>query len=292
MQFIDGKACAGLLLESLEVVVSDFQSTYKRSPRLNIIRISDDFASKVYTKTKMRVAKAIGIEVEITILPEMVKESEAIEAIKSLNNDDAVDGIILQLPLPEHLSKDVLLDEISPNKDVDGISKYNMGCLVRARPNFIPCTPQGLLRLAKYIDLDIKGLNVIILGQSIIVGRPAALVFLNMGATVTVCHSATKDLEAKIKTADILISAMGATGIVNPKWIKSGAVVFDVGINRNTSNEIQGDIDQQACNHVGFVTPVPGGVGPMTVACLQFNTVLAAINRVDDKHLLEKMALI
>lgn len=292
MKLIDGQVCAQLLLKNLEPMVVSFQEKYQRSPRLKIIRISDDFGSVVYTERKIKVANSIGVAADIAILPKDIAENKVVEKIRLFNQDDTVDGIILQLPLPEHLSKFVLLDEISPDKDVDGVTKNSMGSLMMGAPIFMPCTPQGIIRLAKSIALDIRGLNIVILGQSLIVGRPVAMALLNMGATVIVCHSATKDLEAKIATADVLISAMGATGVVNPAWIKAGAVVFDVAINRNASNKVVGDIDRKACEHVGYITPVPGGVGPMTVACLQFNTLLAALKKEKDSDMLRQLSLI
>lgn len=292
MQVINGKTCAAALLDELKPIILRFQSKYHRSPRLKIIRINDDFGSIVYTKRKIKTANLIGVEADITILPKSTDEDEVLNVIKGFNHDDSIDGVIIQLPLPQHLSKDRLLDEILPEKDVDGISRNSLGSLIRGQSTFMPCTPQGLIRLIQSINLDVKGLNVVILGQSLIVGRPAALVFLNLGATVTVCHSATQDLEAKINTADVLISAMGAAGVVDSKWIKPGATVLDVAINRNASDEIIGDIDIHSCGHVGFITPVPGGVGPMTVACLQFNTVLAAIKRVKDVDLLSQLDVI
>lgn len=289
MQLIDGTKCASTLLDELKPIIQSFKTKYNRSPRLKIIRINDDFGSIVYTKRKITAANVMGIEADIAVLPKLISENEALDVIQSFNDDDSIDGMILQLPLPKHLSKDRLLDQILPEKDVDGISRNSLGSLIRGQPAFMPCTPQGLIRLVKFINLDVKGLNVVILGQSLIVGRPAALAFLNLGATVTVCHSATKNLKAKINAADVLVSAMGAVDVVDSQWIKPGATVLDVAINRDASDKIIGDIDIHTCDHVGFITPVPGGVGPMTVACLLFNTVLAAIRRTADSELMTQI---
>lgn len=292
MKIIDGKACASGILTKLAPLISGFESKYHRKPALRIIRINDDYASKVYTERKIKVAQSIGIDAEIIILPNEIGCHDAVQVIEQLSQDTNVDGIIIQLPVPKHISKDVLLNAIEPSKDVDGISANSLGSLVNGASSFVPCTPQGIMRLVKYMQLDVRGLDVVILGQSIIVGRPVALTFLNQGATVTICHSATKDLAFKIKSADVIVSAMGATGVVDPNWIKPGANVFDVAINRDASGKLIGDIDMHACSHVGMITPVPGGVGPMTVACLQFNTCLAAMRRENDVELLEKLALI
>ncbi|MEE2769787.1 MAG: bifunctional 5,10-methylenetetrahydrofolate dehydrogenase/5,10-methenyltetrahydrofolate cyclohydrolase [Pseudomonadota bacterium] len=292
MEIIDGKACSLSLLNQLKPIITLFQKKHSRKPSLKIIRVSDDFASIIYTENKIKVAESIGISAEIVVLPKDIKSEELTKVIMSLNEDDQTDGIIMQLPLPGHLSKERLLNEISPEKDVDGITALNMGSLIQGSPLFVPCTPQGIMRLIKHIGLDLKGLNAVILGQSLIVGRPVAMCLLNSGATVTICHRATKDLEAKIKSADVLVSAMGAPGVVSAQWIKPGATVFDVGINRSEANKIIGDIEYDQCKHVGFITPVPGGIGPMTVACLQFNTVLAALTRVNDKTLLDELSLI
>ncbi|MDG2347979.1 MAG: bifunctional 5,10-methylenetetrahydrofolate dehydrogenase/5,10-methenyltetrahydrofolate cyclohydrolase [Gammaproteobacteria bacterium] len=292
MMYIDGKACASALLGQLKPLVSRFEASYNRKPTLRIIRINDDYASKIYTEKKIKVAHSIGIDAEIIILPDNISCRDAIVVVKQYDNDQSVDGIIIQLPLPKQISKDLLLNEISPHKDVDGISAYSLGALVNGSSALVPCTPQGIIRLTNYIQLDVRGLDVVILGQSIIVGRPVALAFLNLGATVTVCHSATKDLESKIKSADLLISAMGAPDVVDPSWIKPGASVFDVSINRHASGKMTGDIALDECKHVGRITPVPGGVGPMTVACLQFNTCLAAMRKENDEDLLAALALI
>lgn len=292
MKLIDGKACSNYLLGELKPIIVHFEQTYKRKPSLKIVRISDDFASKVYTERKIKVASLIGIDAEIIILPEDIDFESARDVIQQFNDDDAVDGIIVQLPLPKHLLRNALLNTISPTKDVDGITMNSLGGLLSGASTFVPCTPQGILRLVKFIDLDVRGLNVVILGQSLIVGRPAAIVFLNQGATVTVCHSATRDLESKIKMADVLVSAMGNPNVIKPSWIKAESVVFDVSINRLDSGKIIGDVDQDACEHVGFITPVPGGVGPMTVAALQFNTVLAALRSKNDKGLLSALSKI
>lgn len=292
MMYIDGKACASALLAQLKPLISQFETSYNRKPTLRIIRIGDDYASKIYTERKIKVAHSIGIDAEILILPDNISSDDAIQVVRQCNDDQMVDGIIIQLPLPKQISKDIVLNEISPHKDVDGISAYGLGALVNGSSAFVPCTPQGIMRLTKYIQLDVKGLDVVILGQSIIVGRPVALAFLNRGATVTVCHSATKDLESKIKSADVLVSAMGAPNVVDPNWIKPGAIIFDVSINRHASGKMTGDIALDKCNHVGMITPVPGGVGPMTVACLQFNTCLAAMRKEKDDGLLAELALI
>jgi methylenetetrahydrofolate dehydrogenase (NADP+)/methenyltetrahydrofolate cyclohydrolase len=289
MKLIDGKACAQALLEKLHELNTVFIAKHGRAPKLNIVRINDDFGSIVYTENKINKAKTIDLEASIIELPKDIDQASAIECIYQMNQDPSVDGIIIQLPLPNHLDKDELLNVIDPSKDVDGLTNNSMGMLLRGQPNFVACTPQGISRLAKSIGYDFRGKDVVILGQSIIVGRPMALVCLNQGATVTICHSATERLDEKIKSADVLISAMGVMGVVDSSWLKPNSVVFDVAINRLSSGKITGDIEGAKCDHVGFLTPVPGGVGPMTVACLMNNTLLSAVKRVGDKALLEEL---
>lgn len=292
MEIIDGSESSSALIRELKPLVEQFKTDHHRSPGLEIIRISDDFGSVVYTERKQKVAKEAGFFVDLNILPKEVDLAAASEVIESANQNKSIDGVILQLPLPEHLPRDTLLALIAPNKDVDGLTRHNMGALMMGSPLFMPCTPQAILRLAQKVGVQLKGANVVILGQSIIVGRPVALACLNLGATVTVCHKSTNDLEAKVRMADILISAMGAPDVVDSKWIKPGSVVFDVSINRGDNGKIRGDIDHATCQHVGHITPVPGGVGPMTVACLLFNTMFAAALHANDKHLLETLPLI
>lgn len=250
----------------------------QRKPSLAVILVGNDAASKIYVSKKQEACKEVGIKSIIHDLPENTSEEALIKLIEQLNKDANIDGILVQLPLPSSIKTQTIIERIHPNKDVDGFHPYNLGLLAQGKPYFRSCTPYGIMRLLETTQIDLCGMNAVVVGASNIVGKPMALELLLAGCTVTICHSKTKDLSQHIKQADILISATGKLNIIESAWIKEGAIVIDVGIHRNEKEQIIGDIDfDTACKKASWITPVPGGVGPMTVAMLLSNTLLAAI---------------
>lgn len=272
-KILDGRAIAAKIkLQVKEKILSE-----KLSIGLAVILVGENHASQSYIKQKQNACNEVGIVSHLHKLPENTDQKTIEKLIDDLNNDSNVQGILLQLPLPIHLQTDELLEKINPKKDVDGFHPYNLGRLVQKRPLLRPCTPYGVMTLLKETSESLVGKNAVIVGASNIVGRPMALELLLALCTVTVCHSKTKDLSAHIREADILISATGQHGIIKSEWIKTGAIVIDVGFSRLSNGKITGDIDfETACMRAGWITPVPGGVGPMTVATLLENTLLAA----------------
>ncbi|NCA67713.1 MAG: bifunctional methylenetetrahydrofolate dehydrogenase/methenyltetrahydrofolate cyclohydrolase FolD [Clostridia bacterium] len=274
---IDGRATAAIIKDEVKSGVTDFVKKYNRSPALAVILVGEDPSSKIYVGNKIKACEYCGIESFSYKLEETATEAEILELINQLNNNNAVDGILLQLPVPRHLDEYRLISAISPYKDVDGISVYNLGGLLSGGKNVLSaCTPTGCIDLIKRTGVDIKGKHAVVVGRSNIVGKPVAIMLLNENATVTMCHSRTVDLANITRQADILVVSIGKTNFITADMIKPGAIVIDVGINR-TENGLKGDVDFEAAKEVaGFITPVPGGVGLMTVAMLMKNTLLAA----------------
>ena len=279
---IDGKQVAAKLRES----VADAVKTLPETPTLAVVLVGDDPASQVYVGSKVKFTKQTGMNSVEKRLPSSASEEEVIDTVRALNADPEVDGILVQLPLPDHIDSDRVIEEIDPDKDVDGLTETNAGRLVLGKPGLRPCTPTGCVILAKETLGDLSGKNCVIIGRSILVGKPAALLFLEQNCTVTIAHSRTKDLPAVCRSADILVPAVGRPNMVKADWIKAGACVIDVGINRiedasrKSGSRLVGDVDFADAETVaGAITPVPGGVGPMTIACLLRNTVLAACAR-------------
>ncbi len=274
-QVIDGKAIADKLLSGIADKIK--QQTNKRAPSLVVVLVGDNPASGLYVKRKATAAKKIGIDSHVQTLPENTTEEELTSLIDELNNNNEVDGILVQLPLPRHINQDNIVERINPKKDVDGFHPYNLGRLTQRRPALRPCTPYGIMLMLESIGVEVTGKHVVVVGASNIVGRPMILELLLQGATVTDCHRFTQDLPEYVKQADILIAATGKVGLIKGEWIKPGSVVIDVGINRTDNGDIKGDVEfAEAAKRAGFITPVPGGVGPMTVAVLMHNTWLAA----------------
>ncbi len=270
---IDGKAIARKLKEDLAFQVSKME----RKPSLAVILVGDDPASKVYVRNKVKACEKTGIHSIERKLPENTTNEEIESLIEGLNKDTDIDGILLQLPLPKHLDSDRLIQLISPEKDVDGLNLKNVGALVAGLEGMVPCTPQGSLVLIKSVLDDLSGLEAVVIGRSLLFGKPMAQLLLQENCTVTMAHSRTKNLEQVCRRADILIAAVGREKMVKASWIKAGACVIDVGINRMENGKLCGDVDYDAALDVaGAITPVPGGVGPMTIACLLANTVKAA----------------
>lgn len=277
-RIIDGREAADQILSRVASDVAFLKATTGMAPGLAVIQVGDDPASSIYVGKKIRASERVGIDSIKYDLPVFAKEREIINLIKHLNCDPYNHGILVQLPLPAHISADNVLNLMHPSKDVDGFHPWNVGMLALGTPSIVPCTPQGCLHLARSVHDDLTGLNVVIIGHSRVVGRPAAQVFLNQKCSVTVLHKDSRDIAEHCRTADILMVAVGKPGLVQPNWIKPGATVIDVGINRSVDNgAIVGDVAfEGACGVAGAITPVPGGVGPMTVAMLMSNTVNGA----------------
>ena len=292
-KIIDGKMYAEKLLGEIHPLSKGFLNNFNRKPCLTVILVGDNPASKIYVKNKILIAKKIDIESREILLGSDVTEDELIHHISILNKDQNVDGILVQLPLPKHISEKKIINLISPSKDVDGFHPKNFGKLFMGDPKFIPCTPLGCLYMLKHEIEDIKGKNAVIIGRSNIVGKPMASLLLSSDCSVTIIHSKSKNIEVHTRKADILIVAVGIPQMIDEKFIKPDAIVIDVGINRlesknndNSSNKgvLVGDVKfEKVLKIAKKITPVPGGVGPMTIACLMHNTVKAAyINKKND----------
>lgn len=270
---IDGKKISNEIKDELKLKVEKLHREGKQIT-LAVILVGDDQASRVYVGNKKKACEYIGIRSLSYELPEQTSEEELLKLIKKLNNDPSVNGILVQLPLPKHISEDAVINAISPDKDVDGFHPQNVGRLSIGQKGFISCTPAGVIELLKRSGIDIEGKECVIIGRSNIVGKPMALLMLRENATVTVCHSKTKNLKEVAKRADILIVAMGKSRFITKDYVKDGAVVIDVGIHRDENNKLCGDVDfNDVVDHVSAITPVPGGVGPMTIAMLMKNCV-------------------
>lgn len=244
---------------------------------LAVVLVGDDPASRVYVRNKVRACEETGIRSEMHAFPSSAGENEVLERVLALNRDPGIHGILVQLPLPAGINSERVLAAVSPHKDVDGFHVENLGALVAGRARFVPCTPAGVLRLLQHANVPIAGRHAVVIGRSTIVGKPAALLLLQRDATVTICHSKTPDLAAHARQADILVAAVGRAKLVTADMVKSGACVIDVGMNRLPDGSLAGDVDFAAVKDIaGWITPVPGGVGPMTVAMLMENTVAAA----------------
>lgn len=276
-QLINGKAIAAEIRAQVAQEILERKKRGLREPGLAVILVGDDPASHIYVRNKRQACEEVGIKSIYHQLPNTVTEAELAKLIEDLNYDSAVDGILLQLPLPNHINSDNLLDAIHPRKDVDGFHAYNLGRLAQRRPLLRPCTPYGVMILLNHIKQTYKNKHAVIIGASNIVGRPMALELLLAGCTITVCHRFTKDISSFVKQADILVSAVGKPGLIKGEWVKEGATVIDVGMNRLPNGMVTGDVEFEAASQkAAWITPVPGGVGPMTIAILLKNTIYAA----------------
>ena len=290
-KIISGKEIAQDLRNKLKQEISDLKNKTGSVPGLAVVQVGNVAASSVYVKAKTKSAIEVGIEVIDHHLPEETTEAELLKIVGNLNNQNNVNGILVQLPLPKHINEQLILDSIHPDKDADGFHPLNVGKLSIASHNdenlLIPCTPYGCLIMLKGLGVDLSGKNAIVIGRSNIVGKPMAQLLLKESCTVTIAHSRTKNIEDICKNADIVVAAVGRPKMVKGSWIKKGAVVIDVGINRitievegETKNKLVGDIDfDEASQNASAITPVPGGVGPMTIACLLRNTTIAFKNK-------------
>ena len=276
MKLIDGKAVSAEIRKELEVEVKKLKEEKGITPGLAVVLVGEDPASKTYVASKEKACEKIGIYSEGHKLSADTSEEDLLKLIDELNNKDEIDGILVQLPLPSHIDEKKVLDKISPEKDVDGFHPINVGKLSIGEEAFIPCTPHGVIKLMEHENIEMAGKKAVIIGRSNIVGKPAAMLLLQKNATVTICHSRTKDLAKVASEADILVAAIGKPNFVTPDMVKEGAVVIDVGINR-VDGKLVGDVDFEAVKEkAGYITPVPGGVGPMTITMLLFNTVVSA----------------
>ncbi len=278
-KIIDGKKISEILRESTAEKVNS-RPAGVRAPGLAVIIVGDNPASRIYVNNKKKACGVCAFTSYEYALPENAEEEELLALIDRLNRDDNIDGILCQLPLPSHMDENKVIDAIAPEKDVDGFSPVSTGNLVAGKPCFAPCTPAGVVEMLKHEGIEISGKHCVIVGRSNIVGKPAALLMLQENATVTVCHSRTKNLAEEVSRADIVIAAIGKPGFITEDMIKEGAVVIDVGINRLPSGKVTGDVDfEKVKEKAAYITPVPGGVGPMTITMLMKNTLRAWENR-------------
>ena len=275
-QLIDGNALA----RKIRAEVADRTEALKArgiQPHLSIILVGEDPASQVYTKHKVNDSTETGLSATLERYPDTMTEADLLARIRTLNDDPKVHGILVQLPLPKHMDSQKVIETISPAKDVDGFHVASAGALMVGRPGFRPCTPYGCMKMLESIGYELKGKNAVVIGRSNIVGKPISLMLLTQDATVTICHSRTKDLKAHTLMADVIVAAVGKRNVVTKDMVKPGAVVIDVGMNRNDEGKLCGDVDFDGVKEVaGWITPVPGGVGPMTRAMLLVNTIEAA----------------
>ncbi|MBU2739054.1 bifunctional methylenetetrahydrofolate dehydrogenase/methenyltetrahydrofolate cyclohydrolase FolD [Acidithiobacillus concretivorus] len=284
-QRIDGKAIAKKLQAETAEKSRTFLKNHGRAPGLAVVLVGNNPASEVYVQKKRDTCKSVGIHSLAVNLPATSSPEQLLQKIAELNADDSIDGILVQLPLPPQFDPEVIIEAIAVQKDVDGFHPYNVGRLVLRAPLLRSCTPAGIMTLLDEIDLDVRGKETVIVGASNIVGRPMAMELLLAGATVTVCHRFTRNLQAHVERAELLIAAAGKPGLIPGQWVRDGAVVIDVGINRLPDGRLTGDVDfAEAEKRAAWITPVPGGVGPMTVATLLQNTVTAAEQRVQQRH--------
>lgn len=274
---LSGKQLADKIQQDLQHTITQETARGLQPPGLAVVLVGNNPASQIYVEKKRKACEAVGIFSMACNLPETTAQAELLKTIDDLNNDARIHGILVQLPLPKHIDSNLILEKISPEKDVDGFHPYNLGRLAQRRPLLRPCTPYGIIKLLESIQFKPHGVNAVVVGASNIVGRPMALELLLAGCTVTTCHRFTSDLAKHVNQAELLVAAVGKPGLIKTEWIKEGAIVIDVGINRLENGSIVGDIDfATAVEKASWITPVPGGVGPMTVATLLTNTYEAA----------------
>ncbi len=276
-KIIDGKAIAAQIRQNVKQRVDKRLAEGARAPGLAVILVGQDPASEVYVNSKRRDCAEVGFVSKSHDLPTDTTQETLLALIEQLNSDDQIDGILVQLPLPQHIDPKIVIETIHPDKDVDGFHPYNIGRLTQRTPLLRPCTPLGIMTLLEHTGEKIQGMEAVVVGASNIVGRPMGLELLLAGCTVTTCHRFTKNTHEHVSRADIVVVAVGKPGIVKGEWIKPGAIVIDVGINRTEAGKLIGDVDYEAAaERAGWITPVPGGVGPMTRATLLQNTLYAA----------------
>ena len=281
---LDGKSVAAKVRGEVAARAAKLAARLGRPPGLAVVKVGEDPASAVYVRNKRKAAAEAGIASFAHDLPATTSQAELLALIDRLNRDERVDGILVQLPLPGGLDASRVMDEVDPAKDVDGFHAINTGLLAQKRPALRPCTPLGVMRLAEEYGIALRGLKATVVGASNIVGRPMALELLLAASTVTICHTGTRDVRAEVERADLLVAAVGKPRFIPGDWIKPGAAVFDVGINRDGDSRLVGDVDfDRAVERAGWITPVPGGLGPMTIAMLLSNAVEAASRRMESR---------
>lgn len=281
---IDGKALSAVVKDEVRDAVPVLEKKYGRKPCLCVIIVGEDPASQVYVRNKVKAAAYTGMDSKLIELPVSTREDALLRKIAELNADAAVDGILVQLPLPKQIDEEKIVDAIAPEKDVDGFHPSNVAGLWLGKKCTVPCTPAGIMRLIDSTGIELKGKSAVVVGRSNIVGKPVAKLLLDRHATVTIAHSRTADLGAVTRGADVLVSAVGKAGLIKRDMIKPGAVVIDVGMNRDAKGKLCGDVDFEGCkDKASWITPVPGGVGPMTIAMLMKNTLLCFEQRENNK---------
>jgi len=280
-EIIDGKKVSEHIRAQIAQGVEKLKEETGITPGLAAVLVGEDPASEIYVRNKRKACANAGMHSEEHKLPAETTEQELLLLVDKLNNDPNIHGILVQLPLPDHINESKVLRAVSPLKDVDGFHPYNVGLLVEGNPRFISCTPHGIIKMLEFYDIDIKGKQAVIVGRSNIVGKPVSMLLLHRHATVTICHSRTKPLDEVTRRADILVAAIGRANFITADMVKEGAVVIDVGINRNEEGKLTGDVDFEAVSQkASYITPVPGGVGPMTISMLLWNTLESAKNSV------------
>ncbi len=276
-EIISGKECSAKVRADIAADVAEFKSKHGYVPGLTVIIVGDDPASVVYVRNKKRACIDVGMNSEVIEMPESTTQEELLSRIDALNADKSVHGILVQLPLPPHINEEAVINRISPDKDVDAFHPVNVGKVMTGNYSFVPCTPAGVMEMLKFKNIEIMGKHCVIIGRSNIVGKPQAMLMLKENATVTICHSKTKNLAEITRSADILVAAVGRAKFVSSDMVKDGAVVVDVGINRLPDGKLCGDVDFDPVEKIAsYITPVPGGVGPMTITMLLKNTLTAA----------------
>jgi len=276
-ELIDGKVVSQSVRDEVAELASKLKQDTGIVPGLAAVLVGDDAASEIYVRNKRKACEKVGIYSEEHKLPAETTEEQLLGLVNKLNEDTKIHGILVQLPLPGHINETKILRTVSPLKDVDGFHPYNVGLLVEGNPRFVSCTPGGIIKMLDFYNIDIKGKDVVVVGRSNIVGKPVSMLLLHRHGTVTICHSRTKDLKEVTGRADILVAAIGRANFITADMVKDGAVVIDVGINRKDDGKLTGDVDFDSVSEkASYITPVPGGVGPMTIAMLLYNTYLSA----------------
>ncbi len=277
MQIIEGKKVSAQVKEQVKIQTQQIKDEHGITPGLAVVIVGDDPASRVYVNNKKKACEFVGFKSEEYALPAKTTQEELLSLVKTLNKKEDINGILVQLPLPKHLDDKAVIEAISPLKDVDAFHAVNVGKIMLGEYDFLPCTPAGVMEMLHYYDIDVSGKNCVVIGRSNIVGKPMAMLLLHENGTVTICHSKTKNLSQICARADILVAAVGKTKFITAEMVKDGAVVIDVGMDRDEYGKLCGDVDfENVKNKCSYITPVPGGVGPMTIATLMKNTLKAA----------------
>ena len=277
MQIIEGKKVSAQVKEQVKIQTQKLKDEHGITPGLAVVIVGDDPASRVYVNNKKKACEFVGFKSEEYALPEKTTQDELLSLVKTLNKKEDINGILVQLPLPKHLDDKAVIEAISPLKDVDAFHAVNVGKIMLGEYDFLPCTPAGVMEMLHYYDIDVSGKNCVVIGRSNIVGKPMAMLLLHENGTVTICHSKTKNLSQICSRADILVAAVGKPKFITAEMVKDGAVVIDVGMDRDENGKLCGDVDfENVKNKCSYITPVPGGVGPMTIATLMKNTLKAA----------------